>query len=191
MSILLGGGFNGCLTVTAFEPEFKLQDRGFEDESVRAKFLEFPLNLGISSDLEPGLFRLGTLRVWTDLGVTEYSDFTVAFSDVVCAGFAAGSGLLGEGNENKLDEVGLAWVFSPEETEGPAMELPVMVPECTILSWGLCPEPSSIRESFTDFLWSGAMAYKQTIKFFRTNFTIFPQHENKYRANYSKFHFTL
>ena len=63
MSILLGGGFNGCLTVTAFEPEFKLQDRGFEDESVRAKFLEFPLNLGISSDLEPGLFRLGTLRV--------------------------------------------------------------------------------------------------------------------------------
>lgn len=53
MSTLLRGGFNGCLTVTVLEPEFKLQLGGFEDELVGAKFLEFPLNLGISSDLEP------------------------------------------------------------------------------------------------------------------------------------------
>lgn len=58
MSILLGGGFNGCLTVTAFEPEFKLQLRGFEDKSVGAKFLEFPLNLRVSSNLEPCLLRV-------------------------------------------------------------------------------------------------------------------------------------
>lgn len=43
-------------------------------------------------------------------------------------------------------------VFSPEETEGPAMELLAMVPECTVLSWGLRPETSSALESFVDLL---------------------------------------
>lgn len=63
MSILLGGGFKGCLTVTAFEPAFKLQLRGFEDESVGAKLLEFPLNLGISSNFEPFLLRVAIFCV--------------------------------------------------------------------------------------------------------------------------------
>lgn len=73
---------------------------------------------------------------------------------MVCAGFAAGSTLLreGEGDENKLDEVGLVRVFSPKEAEGPAMELLAMVPECTVLSWGLRPKSSSGLESFADFL---------------------------------------
>lgn len=58
MSILWEGGFTGCLTVTAFEPEFKLQLRGFEGESVSTKFLDFPLNLGTSSNFEPCLLKV-------------------------------------------------------------------------------------------------------------------------------------
>lgn len=73
---------------------------------------------------------------------------------MVRAGFVAGSILLseGEGDENKLEEEGLGRVLSPEETGGPAMELLAVVPECPVLSWVLCPEPSPTLESFADFL---------------------------------------
>lgn len=43
-------------------------------------------------------------------------------------------------------------VLSPEETEGPAMKLLAVVPECTVLGWMLCAEPSSTLKSFADFL---------------------------------------
>lgn len=102
----------------------------------------------------------------------------VAFSGAVCAGLAADSLLLSEGggDENKLEDKGLERVLSPEETEGPAMELLAVVPECAVLGWVLCPEPSSTLESLADFLRNGAMAHKQTIQLFRTYPDMLCQH---------------
>lgn len=107
---------------------------------------------------------------------------------MVCAGLTAGSILLSksEGDENKLEEEeeeeeeGLVWALSPEEAEGPAVELLAVVPGYTVLGWVLCPEPSSAPEALVDFLCSGAVANKQTIKLCRTYLDLLlPQHSGK------------